>query len=73
MSALDPRSRVLPFTQRARSISRGIHYSLDPIIEYIDQQYEEYMTAERHPGFRKAIPDTRIHAVLYFLAPNGHG
>ncbi|CAO3573526.1 unnamed protein product [Mortierella alpina] len=48
-------------------------HNLDPIIEYIDQQYEEYMTAERHPGFRKAIPDTRIHAVLYFLAPNGHG
>ncbi|KAF9936518.1 hypothetical protein BGZ67_002241 [Mortierella alpina] len=48
-------------------------HNLDPIIEYIDRQYEEYMTAERHPGFRKAIPDTRIHAVLYFLAPNGHG
>ncbi|KAF9981495.1 hypothetical protein BGZ75_007248 [Mortierella antarctica] len=48
-------------------------HNLDPIIEYIDRQYEEYMTAERHPGFRKAIPDTRIHAVLYFLAPSGHG
>lgn len=42
-------------------------------MEYIDTQFEEYMTAERHPGFRKAIPDTRIHAVLYFIAPNGHG
>ncbi|KAG0199475.1 hypothetical protein BGX28_007273 [Mortierella sp. GBA30] len=48
-------------------------HNLTPIIEYIDQQNEEYMTAERHPGFRKAIPDTRIHAVLYFVAPNGHG
>jgi septin family protein len=46
---------------------------LTPIIDYIDQQYDEYMAAERHPGFRKAIPDTRIHAVLYFLAPTGHG
>lgn len=59
--------------QLIRLLSRCSNYSLDPIIEYIDQQYEEYMTAERHPGFRKAIPDTRIHAVLYFLAPNGHG
>ncbi|KAF9908072.1 Neuronal-specific septin-3 [Lobosporangium transversale] len=47
--------------------------NLAPIIEYIDRQYEEYMAAERHPGFRKTIPDTRIHAVLYFLAPTGHG
>ncbi|KAF9383061.1 Septin-6 [Podila verticillata] len=48
-------------------------HNLTPIMEYIDTQFEEYMTAERHPGFRKAIPDTRIHAVLYFIAPNGHG
>ncbi|KAG0245825.1 Septin-domain-containing protein [Mortierella sp. GBAus27b] len=47
--------------------------NLTPIIDYIDQQYDQYMAAERHPGFRKAIPDTRIHAVLYFLAPTGHG
>ncbi|KAF9357032.1 hypothetical protein BGX26_004328, partial [Mortierella sp. AD094] len=47
--------------------------NLTPIMEYIDQQYEEYMNAERHPGFRKTIPDTRVHAVLYFLAPTGHG
>ncbi|KAG0075167.1 hypothetical protein BGZ90_010142 [Linnemannia elongata] len=48
-------------------------HNVTPIMEYIDKQFEEYMTAERHPGFRKAIPDTRIHAVLYFIAPNGHG
>ncbi|KAG0254141.1 Septin-6 [Mortierella polycephala] len=48
-------------------------HNLTPIMEYIDKQYEEYMAAERHPGFRKAIPDTRIHAVLYFIAPTGHG
>ncbi|KAF8941316.1 Septin-domain-containing protein [Dissophora ornata] len=48
-------------------------HNLTPLIQYIDQQYEEYMAAERHPGVRKAIPDTRIHAVLYFIAPTGHG
>ncbi|KAG0043163.1 hypothetical protein BGZ83_011764 [Gryganskiella cystojenkinii] len=48
-------------------------HNLTPIIDYIDQQYQEYMTAERHPGFRQTIPDTRVHAVLYFIAPTGHG
>ncbi|KAI7831230.1 Septin-domain-containing protein [Gamsiella multidivaricata] len=48
-------------------------HNLTPIIQYIDQQFEEYMAAERHPGVRKAIPDTRIHAILYFIAPTGHG
>ncbi|KAF9348598.1 hypothetical protein BGX26_012998 [Mortierella sp. AD094] len=48
-------------------------HNLAPIVEYIDKQFEEYMTAERHPGFRQTIPDTRIHAILYFIAPNGHG
>ncbi|KAG0367382.1 hypothetical protein BGZ54_003948 [Gamsiella multidivaricata] len=48
-------------------------HNVEPIMEYIDRQFEEYMTAERHPGFRQTIPDTRIHAVLYFIAPNGHG
>ncbi|KAF9996411.1 hypothetical protein BGZ80_005901, partial [Entomortierella chlamydospora] len=48
-------------------------HNLAPIVEYIDKQFEEYMTAEGHPGFRQTIPDTRIHAILYFIAPNGHG
>ncbi|KAG0324099.1 Septin-6 [Dissophora globulifera] len=48
-------------------------HNLVPVLEYIDKQFEEYMTAEHHPGFRQTIPDTRIHAVLYFIAPNGHG
>ncbi|KAF9173956.1 Septin-6 [Mortierella sp. AD011] len=48
-------------------------HNLAPIVEYIDKQFEEYMTAEGHPGFRQTIPDTRIHAILYFVAPNGHG
>jgi len=46
--------------------------SLDPIVEYIDNQFEAYHTAERSSEFRRAIPDTRIHALLYFIAPTGH-
>ncbi|CAG8572294.1 943_t:CDS:2, partial [Racocetra fulgida] len=47
-------------------------HNLDPIVEYIDNQFEAYHTAERSPEFRRAIPDTRIHALLYFIAPTGH-
>ena len=46
--------------------------SLAPIVKYIDDQFEAYHAAERSPGFRRAIPDTRIHALLYFIAPTGH-
>lgn len=48
------------------------YHSLDPIVEYIDNQFEAYHAAERSPEFRRAIPDTRIHALLYFIAPTGH-
>ncbi|CAG8446017.1 9294_t:CDS:10 [Scutellospora calospora] len=44
-------------------------HNLDPIVEYIDNQFEAYHAAERSPEFRRAIPDTRIHALLYFIAP----
>ncbi|CAG8530824.1 7681_t:CDS:10 [Paraglomus brasilianum] len=46
--------------------------NLAPIVKYIDDQFEAYHAAERSPGFRRAIPDTRIHALLYFIAPTGH-
>ncbi|CAG8598089.1 1122_t:CDS:10, partial [Ambispora leptoticha] len=47
-------------------------HNLDPIVEYIDNQFEAYHAAERSPEFRRAIPDTRIHILLYFIAPTGH-
>jgi len=46
--------------------------NLNPIVEYIDNQFEVYHTAERSSEFRRAIPDTRIHALLYFIPPTGH-
>ncbi|CAG8505864.1 4434_t:CDS:10 [Diversispora eburnea] len=46
--------------------------NLDPIVEYIDNQFEVYHAAERSSEFRRAIPDTRIHALLYFIPPTGH-
>ena len=45
-----------------------------PAVAYIKAQYDAYIAAElsctRRPG---TIPDTRVHAVLYFIAPTGHG
>jgi septin family protein len=46
--------------------------NLLPIVEYIDEQFDAYLKAERSPNFRMAIPDTRVHALLYFISPTGH-
>lgn len=43
-----------------------------PVIEFVENKYEEYLTAESRVH-RKAIPDTRVHCCLYFIAPSGHG
>ncbi|TPX55422.1 hypothetical protein PhCBS80983_g05326 [Powellomyces hirtus] len=44
----------------------------DPIIKYIKEQYSAYLRKELTPAREKRIPDTRIHAVLFFIAPTGH-
>ncbi|XP_037945692.1 protein peanut-like [Teleopsis dalmanni] len=43
-----------------------------PILEYVDNKYEEYLTAESRVH-RTQIPDNRVHCCLYFIAPSGHG
>jgi len=43
-----------------------------PIVEYINDQYEKYLTDEIAVARKKHIPDTRVHVVLYFIAPTGH-
>ncbi|KAJ3211594.1 Septin-6 [Entophlyctis luteolus] len=47
--------------------------NFDPIMKYIDAQYENYLQAERSDEKRGKILDTRIHALLYFLPPYGAG
>ncbi|KAK9722718.1 Septin-6, variant 2 [Basidiobolus ranarum] len=46
--------------------------NLFPIVDYIEKQFEAYHRAEKSPDFRHAIPDTRIHAILYFITPTTH-
>ncbi len=45
--------------------------SFEPIVSYIDEQYDKYLQAERSQEVRRNIRDTRVHAVLYFLPPTG--
>ncbi|OZJ02073.1 hypothetical protein BZG36_05059 [Bifiguratus adelaidae] len=42
-----------------------------PIIDFIDDQHENYMRQEQQPT-RKGIKDLRVHACLYFIRPTGH-
>jgi septin 3/9/12 len=44
----------------------------EPIIKYIKDQYSLYLRRELTPQRDTRIPDTRVHAVLYFIAPTGH-
>ena len=45
--------------------------SWQPILEYIDAKYEEYLNAEGHVN-RSTVVDNRVHCCLYFISP-GHG
>lgn len=42
-----------------------------PITEYIDNKYEEYLNAESKVNRKLPIGDQRIHCCLYFISP-GH-
>ncbi|KAI9489737.1 Septin-domain-containing protein [Zychaea mexicana] len=43
-----------------------------PVIEFIDDQHENYMRQEQQPS-RRGMTDMRVHVCLYFIRPNGHG
>ncbi|XP_061701829.1 uncharacterized protein septin12 isoform X2 [Syngnathoides biaculeatus] len=44
----------------------------DPIVKYINEQYEKYLREELHVNRKRRIPDTRVHCCIYFLAATGH-
>lgn len=46
--------------------------SWQPIIDYVDRQFEQYYQAESGVN-RKNIQDSRVHCCLYFISPYGHG
>ncbi|KAJ3053098.1 Septin-6 [Rhizophlyctis rosea] len=45
--------------------------NFQPIIDYIDTQYEAYLQAERSQEMRRNIKDNRVHALIYFIPPTG--
>lgn len=44
----------------------------DPVVQFVESQYEAFLDAETRVN-RVALPDSRVHACLYFIAPSGHG
>ncbi|NXA37470.1 SEP12 protein, partial [Eudromia elegans] len=44
----------------------------DPIIKYINEQYERYLREEILITRKRKIPDTRVHSCVYFVPPTGH-
>lgn len=48
------------------------HPSWDPILGYINKQYEQYLQEEILITRQRHIPDTRVHCCVYFVPPTGH-
>lgn len=46
--------------------------SWKPIAEFINHRFDQYLEAEL-AVHRKRISDVRIHCLLYFISPSGHG
>ncbi|KAJ2947814.1 hypothetical protein O0L34_g9602 [Tuta absoluta] len=44
-----------------------------PIIDFVESKYEEFLNAESRVTRQASPPDTRVHCCLYFIAPSGHG
>ncbi|NXE30712.1 SEP12 protein, partial [Ardeotis kori] len=44
----------------------------DPIIKYINEQYERYLREEILITRKRKIPDTRVHGCVYFIPATGH-
>lgn len=44
----------------------------DPILSYIDEQFEKYLSNESGLN-RRQIRDTRVHCCFYFISPLNYG
>lgn len=44
----------------------------EPIVSYVNEQYEHYLREELNVKRKRHIPDTRVHCCIYFLPPTGH-
>lgn len=46
--------------------------SWQPIMRFINDQYEAYLQEEININRKKRIPDSRVHCCIYFIPPTGH-
>ncbi|XP_034150962.1 septin-9 isoform X1 [Esox lucius] len=44
----------------------------EPIVNYVNEQYERYLKEELYVNRKRRIPDTRVHCCVYFLPATGH-
>ncbi|XP_002154179.1 neuronal-specific septin-3 isoform X1 [Hydra vulgaris] len=44
----------------------------EPVVGYINRQYDIYLNEEISINRRIKIPDNRVHCCLYFISPTGH-
>ncbi|XP_051987385.1 neuronal-specific septin-3-like isoform X3 [Xyrauchen texanus] len=44
----------------------------EPIVKYVDEQYDKYLKEELNINRKRRIPDTRVHCCVYFLPATGH-
>lgn len=45
----------------------------DPIVKYIKDQHSQYLRKELTAQRDRYLPDTRVHCILFFIQPTGHG
>ena len=43
----------------------------NPVLNYVESQYEAFLEAETKTQRNPNMPDSRVHACLYFIAPSG--
>ncbi|XP_041634559.1 neuronal-specific septin-3 isoform X2 [Cheilinus undulatus] len=44
----------------------------EPIVKYVNEQYEKYLIEELNVNRKRRIPDSRVHCCIYFLPATGH-
>nr|XP_032816820.1 septin-9-like isoform X2 [Petromyzon marinus] len=44
----------------------------EPVLKYINDQYEKYLAEEVNITRKKVIPDSRVHCCIYFIPATGH-
>src|SRR4051812_21461439 len=71
---VDNEARLVPrHNLKVIPVANTLLHSFSEIVGYLERQYDDILAEEsrikRNPRFR----DNRVHALLYFITPTGHG